>query len=66
MISKKRYWGLALPIWVCQDCGSTKSIGDEEELKARAKAGWEKFEGHTPHRPFIDAVKLQCPKCQGD
>jgi isoleucyl-tRNA synthetase len=65
MISKKRYWGLALPIWVCEDCGQYEVIGDDVELKSRAKAGWEVFEGHTPHRPFIDAVKLQCPKCSG-
>ena len=65
MISKKRYWGLALPIWVCQDCGQYEVIGNDGELKSRAKAGWDVFEGHTPHRPFIDAVKLQCPKCNG-
>jgi isoleucyl-tRNA synthetase len=65
MISKKRYWGLALPIWVCQECGHYEVIGDEVELKQRAVAGWEVFEGHTPHRPFIDAVLLECPECQG-
>ncbi len=60
MISKKRYWGLALPIWVCSSCGSYEVIGDEVELKSRAVAGWEEFEGHTPHRPYIDAVRLEC------
>ena len=65
MISKKRYWGLALPIWVCEDCGHYEVIGNNKELKERAIAGWEEFEGHTPHRPFIDAVKLECPKCHG-
>ena len=65
MISKKRYWGLALPIWVCSDCGHYEVIKDEEELKERAIAGWDQFEGHTPHRPHIDAVKLECPKCHG-
>ncbi len=65
MISKKRYWGLALPIWVCEGCGRFEVIGDEVELKSRAVQGWEQFEGHTPHRPHIDAVKLQCPTCQG-
>ena len=63
MISKKRYWGLALPIWECGGCGSFDVIGGEEELKARAIEGWESFEGHTPHRPWIDAVKIDCPKC---
>ena len=65
MISKKRYWGLALPIWICQDCKQYEVIGDEKELKSRAVKGWEKFEGHTPHRPFVDEVKLTCPHCGG-
>ena len=65
MISKKRFWGLALPFWVCESCRHHEVIGSEIELKARATAGWEQFEGHTPHRPYVDAVKLACPKCQG-
>jgi isoleucyl-tRNA synthetase len=64
MISKKRFWGLALPIWVCDKCGHFDVIGSREELKRRAVSGWEQFEGHTPHRPWIDQVKLQCGKCK--
>lgn len=63
MISKKRYWGLALPIWECHACGHFEVIGSDEELKERAVEGWEVFEGHTPHRPYIDAIKIRCPKC---
>ncbi|GHO82929.1 isoleucine--tRNA ligase [Dictyobacter formicarum] len=63
MISKKRYWGLALPIFDCQQCGNFEVIGSQEELKERAVAGWEEFEGHTPHRPYIDEVKIACKKC---
>lgn len=65
MISKKRYWGLALPIWVCEneDCHHFEVVGSEAELEERAVEGWETFAGHTPHRPFVDAVKLACPKC---
>jgi isoleucyl-tRNA synthetase len=63
MISKKRYWGLALPIWTCDACGWFDVVGGEDELKQRATAGWEEFQGHTPHRPWIDAVKLDCPQC---
>ena len=65
MISKKRYWGLALPIWVCESCGAFDVIGSREELKTRAVGGWEQFNGHSPHRPWIDLVKIRCPKCDG-
>jgi len=65
MISKKRYWGLALPIWTCAACGNFEVIGDEVELKQRAVEGWESFAGHTPHRPFVDAVKITCTRCGG-
>jgi len=63
MISKKRYWGLALPIWECPRCGAFDVIGSEKELEARAVEGWESFKGHTPHRPWIDAVRIRCPRC---
>jgi isoleucyl-tRNA synthetase len=63
MISKKRYWGLALPIYDCPKCGTVEVIGGREELKRRAVEGWETFEGHTPHRPYVDAVKIACPGC---
>ena len=65
MISKKRYWGLALPIWVCDECGHYHVIGDDHELEERAIEGWDEFKGHTPHRPFIDAIKIACDKCEG-
>ncbi len=65
MISKKRYWGLALPIWVCQECGHYHVIGDEHELEERVVEGWNEFKGHTPHRPFIDKVKINCDNCGG-
>ncbi|HUV74955.1 MAG TPA: class I tRNA ligase family protein, partial [Anaerolineae bacterium] len=62
MISKKRYWGLALPIYDCE-CGHFEVIGSEDELKERAVEGWNEFEGQSPHRPWIDAVKIRCPEC---
>jgi isoleucyl-tRNA synthetase len=67
MISKKRYWGLALPIWTCDDtvCDWWDVVGGDDELKARATSGWEAFDGHTPHRPWIDGVHVACGKCGG-
>ncbi|MFB0516705.1 MAG: isoleucine--tRNA ligase [Candidatus Neomarinimicrobiota bacterium] len=63
MISKKRYWGLALPIYECGQCGAVTVVGSEEELKERAVEGWARFEGHSPHRPWIDEVKIACSRC---
>jgi len=63
MISKKRYWGLALPIYECAACGHVEVIGGKEELRARAVEGWEQFEGHSPHRPWVDAVRIRCTRC---
>ncbi|MGI8427583.1 MAG: isoleucine--tRNA ligase [Actinomycetota bacterium] len=70
MISKKRYWGLALPIYVCEDCGEFDVVGGKQELMERAIEGWEDFVGdhkspNSPHRPWIDQVKIGCSKCEG-
>jgi isoleucyl-tRNA synthetase len=62
MISKKRFWGLALPIWVDEQTGDFEVIGSCHELRERAALGWEQFEGHSPHRPWIDLVKIKNPK----
>ncbi len=61
-ISKKRYWGLALPIWKCT-CGHFMVIGSRDELKKHAVEGWDEFDGHTPHRPWIDKIQIKCEKC---
>lgn len=63
MISKKRYWGLALPIYECKKCGNFEVIGSKSELKEKAVEGWEKFDGKSPHRPWVDEVKIKCSKC---
>jgi isoleucyl-tRNA synthetase len=64
-ISKKRYWGLALPIFECA-CGNFEVVSSQEELKNRAVSGWDAFAGHTPHRPWVDAIMLKCSKCGGE
>ena len=63
MISKKRYYGLALPIYECADCDDVDVIGSRDELRERAIAGWDEYEGHSPHRPWIDSIKIQCTAC---
>jgi isoleucyl-tRNA synthetase len=65
MISKKRYWGLALPIYECEGCGAVEVLGSRAELEKRAVAGLEALAGHSPHRPYIDEVRIACAKCGG-
>jgi len=66
MISKKRFWGLALPIWVNEnDPTDFEVIGSLAELKERAVEGWDGFEGNTPHRPWIDGVVIESSKNPG-
>tara|TARA_Y100001970_G_scaffold28717_2_gene35303 strand:+ start:79694 stop:82861 length:3168 start_codon:yes stop_codon:yes gene_type:complete len=63
MISKKRYYGLALPIYKCSCCDHFEVMGSEDELKQKAVEGWNEFEGNSPHRPWIDSVKIACSEC---
>ncbi len=63
LISKKRFWGLALPIWECRNCHNFDVLGSKEELKEKAFDGWDQFNGNSPHRPWIDQVKIKCSKC---
>ena len=66
LISKKnRYWGLCLPIWECHQCGHFEVIGSKAELKQSAISGWNEFDGKSPHKPQIDAVKIKCSHCGG-
>jgi len=65
LISKKnRYWGLALPIWVCGKCKNFDVIGSKDELQKRAVSGWKNFVSHSPHKPHIDKLLISC-NCGG-
>ncbi|MEM4152609.1 MAG: isoleucine--tRNA ligase [Candidatus Pacearchaeota archaeon] len=61
-ITRQRFWGTPVPIWECSNpnCKTIEVIGSIEELK-------EKSQNKLPedlHRPWIDSVKLNCPKCK--
>ena len=59
-ISRRRYFGLPLPIFPC-DCGHITVVGSRAELEELATAG---LDGLSElHRPWIDAVQIRCPAC---
>lgn len=58
-VSRNRYWGTPLNVWICE-CGHMHSIGSIEELKSMSKNCPENIE---LHRPYIDAVTITCPEC---
>lgn len=58
-VSRNRYWGTPLNVWVC-DCGHMHSIGSVEELKSMSNNCPDNIE---LHRPYIDEVTIQCPEC---
>jgi len=63
LISRKRYWGLALPIWECE-CGHIEVIGSLEELKKKAINPKKVDKLPEIHRPWIDDIKIKCVKCK--
>jgi len=66
-LSRDRFWGTPLNIWICEDCGEKSSVGSIGELVKRGKLkdGSPVPEDIELHRPYIDDVKLTCPKCGG-
>ncbi|MBR1737761.1 MAG: isoleucine--tRNA ligase, partial [Firmicutes bacterium] len=60
-LSRERYWGTPLPIWECE-CGHKHAVGSIEELKSMSDNCPDDIE---LHKPYIDNVFLNCPKCGG-
>lgn len=61
-LSRNRYWGTPLPIWKCEKCGKTTSIGSKKELIERAIEDID--ENIDLHRPYVDDCHLKC-ECGG-
>ena len=60
-LSRDRYWGTPLPVWVCPDCGEIEVIGSKAELKEKCLV-----QGDIElHRPYLDDLTCTCPKCGG-
>ncbi|MDR1494172.1 MAG: isoleucine--tRNA ligase [Planctomycetaceae bacterium] len=76
-LSRERYWGTPLPIWVCEQTGYREAIGSYEELLQKPGATgreiWENAKKANPdlcddlkvHKPYIDAITYDSPKAKG-
>jgi len=76
-LSRERYWGTPLPVWVCQATGKMESIGSYEELLAKpglqGTEVWATAKAANPelaedlkvHKPYIDAVSYDSPYSPG-
>lgn len=62
-ISRKRYYGMPLPFYVCEKCGHVHVVGSKKELRERA-VDPEKVDALPElHRPWIDEIEITCPQC---
>jgi isoleucyl-tRNA synthetase len=58
-LSRERYWGTPLPFWRCPE-GHVTVVGSRAEL---GEIAGEDLSDLDPHRPYVDAVTLECPTC---
>lgn len=62
-LSRERFWGTPLPIWVCAGCGEKTAVESVADLKARGSHLPEPLDLHKPH---VDDITIACPKCKGE
>jgi len=75
-LSRERYWGTPLPLWICDGCGGVQAIQSADQLLAKNPKAFESFEKAKAadpslaehlkvHKPWIDEVTFACDKCAG-
>lgn len=63
-ISRNRYWGCPMPIWICEKCGNKHVIGSKTELQDMLIEDIN-VNNIELHRPYVDELHIKCPKCNG-
>ncbi len=63
-LSRDRYWGTPLNLWVCDECGTVSAVKSRADLVARATDP-ERARTVELHRPYVDAITLRCDACGG-
>lgn len=76
-LSRERFWGTPLPIWVCDQTGYMEAVGSYAELLdkpgVQGTESWEQAKAANPelsehlkvHKPYVDAVTYDSPKAPG-
>ncbi len=59
-ISRNRFWGTPIPVWICEACDEKVVVGSREELDALAGKHMKDL-----HMHFVDKIDAKCPKCKG-